>query len=129
MKRYLLVLLCVIISAQLFAAESAIPVIRRYVTQTRHWQPSAYRIERREREGRYIIYYVVAFADEHPRTLVAGAGQSFAVYYDPRAQRIVREMLSSDPSNQALQPTPLPAALLFLMSYPRIMKPRPQRRG
>jgi hypothetical protein len=29
--------------------------------------------------------------------------------------------------NQALQPTPLPVALLFFMSYPRIMKPRPRR--
>jgi hypothetical protein len=32
-------------------------------------------------------------------------------------------------SNQALQPTPLPVALLFRMSYPRVMKPCPQRRG
>ena len=75
-----------------FAGESAIPVIRQYVTKTRHWQPSAYRIERKEQEGRYIIYYVIAAADEHQRIPVAGAGQSFAVYYDPHAQRIVREM-------------------------------------
>lgn len=93
MKRYLLVLACVILwSARSFAAESAIPVIRQYVTKTRHCQPSAYRIERKEREGRYIIYYVIALADEHQRTLVTGAGQSFAVYYDPRAQQIIREM-------------------------------------
>jgi hypothetical protein len=30
---------------------------------------------------------------------------------------------------KALQPTPLPVALLSFMSYPRVLKPRPQRRG
>jgi hypothetical protein len=93
MKRYLLVLWCLIFwSAGSFAGEQAIPIIRQYVTKTRHWQSSAYRIERKDQEGRYIIYYVVAIADEHRHTLETGAGQSFAVYYDPRAQRIVREM-------------------------------------
>jgi hypothetical protein len=93
MKRYLLVLSCVILSCtHSFAGDSAIPVIRQYVTKTRHWQSSAYRIERKEQEGRYIIYYVVAIADEQPHTLETGAGQSFAVYYDPHAQRIMREM-------------------------------------
>jgi hypothetical protein len=31
--------------------------------------------------------------------------------------------------NQALEPTPLPVASLFFISYPRVLKPRPQRRG
>jgi hypothetical protein len=31
--------------------------------------------------------------------------------------------------NKALQPTPPPVALLFFMSYPRVLKPRLQRRG
>jgi hypothetical protein len=93
MKRYLLMLSCVILwSVCSFAAESAIPVIRQYVTKTRHWRASAYRIERKEQEGRYIIYYVIALSDEHPRRPETGAGQSFAVYYDPRDQQIVREM-------------------------------------
>jgi len=93
MKRYLLMLACVILwSAHSVAADSAIPVIRQYATKTRHWQPSAYRIERKEKQGRYIIYYVIALVDEHQRTPQTGAGQSFAVYYDPRTQHIVREM-------------------------------------
>jgi hypothetical protein len=93
MKRYLLVLSSVILwSARSFAEGTAISVIRQYVTKTRHGQSNVYRIERKEQEGRYIIYYVIALADEHQRTLVTGAGQSFAVYYDPRAQQIIREM-------------------------------------
>jgi hypothetical protein len=93
MKRYLLLLSCVILrSAGSFAAESATPVIRQYVTKTRHWLPSAYRIERKEKEDRYIIYYVIALVDEHQRTPQTGTGQSFAVYYDPHSQQIVREM-------------------------------------
>ena len=93
MKRYLIVLSCVILwAARSLAADSAIPVIRQYVTKTKHWQPSAYRIERKEQEGRYIIYDVVALADEHPLKPVTGAGQSFAVFYDPHSQQIVREM-------------------------------------
>lgn len=93
MKRYLLVLSCVILwCTHSFAGESAIPVIRQYVTTTRHWQPSAYRIERKEQEGHYVIFYVIALADEFPLKPETGAGQSFAVYYDPRAQQIVREM-------------------------------------
>ena len=49
-------------------------------------------------------------------------------------KRLVMSWLSlisggSTRPNQALQPTRLPVALLFFMSYPRVMKPRPQRRG
>ena len=32
-------------------------------------------------------------------------------------------------SNQALQPTPLPVALFFFMSYLHAFEPRSQRRG
>jgi hypothetical protein len=93
MKRYLLMLACVILwSAHSVAADDAIPLIRQYVTKTRHWRPNAYRIERKEKEGPYIIYYVVALVDERQRPPQAGAGQSFAVYYNPRTQQVVREM-------------------------------------
>jgi hypothetical protein len=38
-------------------------------------------------------------------------------------------LIPPNASNQTLQPTPLPVALLFSMSYPRVLKPRPQRHG
>ena len=38
-------------------------------------------------------------------------------------------MRPAEGPNQTLQPTPLPVALLFFMSYPRVMKRRRQRRG
>ena len=44
-------------------------------------------------------------------------------------QNTERTLEPHERPNQALQPTPLPVALLFFMSYRRVMKPRPQRRG
>ena len=47
----------------------------------------------------------------------------------PQVAAIYRKLQPRKASDQSLQPTPLPVALLFFMSYPRVLKSRPQRRG
>ena len=47
----------------------------------------------------------------------------------PRVAAFYRKVQPRKASNQSLQPTPLPVALLFSMSYPRVLKSRPQHRG
>jgi hypothetical protein len=65
------------------------------------------------------------------RNVLVGCLAAFLLYTVTVAALTCRKITPKQATrpNQALQPTPLPVALLFFMSYPRVLKPRPQRRG
>jgi hypothetical protein len=93
MKRCALILLFVSLwLANSFAADQDKRVIQKYVSRTKNWKPSVYRIEDKGREGPYAVYWVIYLPEGRRSKLVAGGGESFAVYYDRRRHAVVREM-------------------------------------
>ena len=93
MKWRILILLLVCFSPRhSFAAIEDTRVIEQYVSRTKHWKPSSYRIENKGREGAHVVYWIIYLPEQKRSTLVAGGGESFAVYYDPRQHTVIREM-------------------------------------
>ena len=99
MKRFATIFLALFCVLSVPAAEpdSAVPdeqavvsVIRRYVTETRRWPASAYRIEKPRRDGQLVVCQVTYLADlkqQYP-----GGGKSFDAYYDPMLREVVRTL-------------------------------------
>jgi hypothetical protein len=93
MKRCILALLLSFLALpQLFAAADPSTVIQRYVSKTKGWKASAYEIELKRHEGTYDVYWVIYLHDRKKVPPSTGGGNSFAVYYDPRRDKVIREM-------------------------------------
>jgi hypothetical protein len=75
----------------------AVRIIQQYVATHKGWRTSDYRIERHGRKDAYVMYFIIYLPEQRHapgerKPLVAGGGESFAVYYDPTKRKVVREM-------------------------------------
>ncbi len=68
----------------------AVEVVHDYVSKSRSWNRSDYRVEEKGREGNLIVYWIVHLDDE--RAPVPGGGKSLAVRYDSRKRQVVKEL-------------------------------------
>jgi hypothetical protein len=74
----------------------AISVVDRYVKAHKHWKKADYQIQRSQKEDHFIVFLVTYLPEQKPRAeekgLTAGGGETFAAYYDPAKQKVIKEM-------------------------------------
>jgi hypothetical protein len=97
-RSLIIALLISAVSAALAAPEqeTAQQVISRYVIRHTGWKRSLFRIEEGSASHGSVRYEVIYIPEERatPRPdgyLESGGGKSFAVDYDPRKQKVIRE--------------------------------------
>ena len=82
--------LSTLVIVELRAASSNSDVISQYVISHKHWPANVFRIERKECDCSYALYYIIYLPEL--KNAVPGGGKSFAVYYDEQRHRVVKEM-------------------------------------
>jgi hypothetical protein len=70
-------------------AKSDISIISDYVISHKHWSPNVFRIERKECDCAFALYYIIYVPEL--KNAVPRGGKSFAVHYDEQRHRVVKE--------------------------------------